>query len=148
MMAGGSMNMSDMHGMCMSDEQLASAKAELKITDGQLPLWNGLVDAMKSCAQTMRQGMGMMQGAGMSQGAHTGSGMMMAGPLPQRLERHEQAMSAHLDAMHRVRMAISPLYATFSPDQMAKADQLLCAEMGHHDKGATKGHDSHSHPHQ
>ena len=145
-MAGGMMRMETMQDMGLSDERLAAVKAELNLTDAQLPLWNAFVEAVKANAQTMRQGMGMMmQGSGGSHGAQSGYGMMMTGPLPERLQRHEQMMTAHLEALRKVIAAVSPLYDALTPDQKAKADRLLCVQMNRNGHGTAKGR--HAHPH-
>ncbi len=122
----------------------AVAKADLKITAAQTPLWNAFAEAEKSSAEALRRDMGMMHGAGQ---AHTPSAGMMTvtGRLPERLERREAVMTAHLDPLHKVRTAVSPLYDALTPDQKAKADRLLCGGMGGHHPGAATGR--HAHPH-
>jgi hypothetical protein len=139
MMGGGMMDMGAMQCMDQSDARLAAVKAELKLTNAQLPLWNALVEAEKANPQAMRQSMGMMQGGGASQGAQPGSGMMMmgSGPLPERLERHEKMMTAHMEALRKVRAAVAPLYDALTPDQKAKADRLLCGPMAGFGAGST-----------
>lgn len=132
--------------MCMglSDARLAAAKADLKITDAQTPQWNGFAEAQKSSAEAMRQSMVMMHGAGHDHAP--GAGMMtMTGPLPERLERQETMMTAHLDSLHKVRTALSPLYDALTPDQKAQADRHLCGGMAGHDRGAAMGRHAHSH---
>jgi hypothetical protein len=124
MMGGGMMDMSAMHCMGLSDERLASAKAELNLTNAQLPLWTAFVEQVKANTQVM--GRGMMMGPG----AQPGSGMMMAsGSLPERLERHEKMMTAHLEALRKTRAAASRLYGVLTPEQRSKADRLLCGQM-------------------
>jgi hypothetical protein len=66
-------------------------------------------------------------------------------PLPERLQRHEQMMTAHLEALHKVIAAVSPLYDALTPDQKAKADRLLCVRMGRHGHRTAKGRHAHSH---
>jgi hypothetical protein len=151
-MGHGGMEMGAMQCMTLSEARLATVKAELKITPAQAPQWDAFADAMKSNATAMRQGMGMgaMHGAehdhdGHDHAGQAGSGMMMGGPLPERLERHEAMLTAHLDALHKVRATVSPLYDALTPDQKAKADRLLCGHMGRHGPGAAKG--QHAHPH-
>lgn len=136
-MGHGAMDMGAMQCMGLSEARLAAVKAELNITNAQLPLWNAFVAAATSSAAVMHQG--MMQGAGPG----AGPGMMTSGPLPARLERHETMMTAHLGALRNVRAAVSPLYDALTPDQKAKADRLLCGQMG--GPGMAKGHDAHPH---
>jgi hypothetical protein len=140
MMAGGMMQMGTMQCMGHSDERLAIVKAELNLTSAQLPLWNAFVETEKANAQLMRQGMGMMQSGGAGHGAHPGAGMTMAfASLPERLEQHEKMMTAHLDALRKMRAAVSPLYDALTPDQRFKADGLLCASMNNHGPASHKG---------
>ena len=75
-MAGGMMHMDAMPNMGLSDERLAAVKAELNLTDAQLPLWNAIVEAAKANALTMLQSIAMMRGPGASQAAQSGYGMM------------------------------------------------------------------------
>ena len=146
------MHMGAMMCMGLSDAQLAATKADLKITDAQTSQWNAFVEAEKSSAAAMH-GMGAMHGAGHAHDhAHDhgpGAGMMsMSGPLPERLERRETMMRAHLDALHQVRTAVSLLYDALTPDQKANADRHLCGGIGGHDAGAMTGRHAHSHPTQ
>ncbi len=143
MMGHDKMGMGAMMCMGLSDARLAAAKADLKITDAQSSQWNAFAEAEKSSAEAMRQGMGTMHGAGHDHAA--GAGMMMTGPLPERLERREAMMTAHLDALRKVRTAVSPLYDALTPDQKAKADRHLCGGMSPHASGMAKGR--HAHPH-
>jgi hypothetical protein len=39
-------------------------------------------------------------------------------------------MTAHLDALHRFKAAIEPLYAALSDEQKKTADELLMGPMG------------------
>jgi hypothetical protein len=143
MMGHGMMGMGAMMCMGLSDARLAEARADLKITDAQSSQWNAFVEAEKSSAEAMRRDMGMMHGAGHDHAA--AAGMMMSGPLPERLEHREAMMTAHLDALHKVRTAVSPLYDALTPDQKAKADRILCGGMSGHAQGMGKGRHPHSH---
>jgi hypothetical protein len=128
MMAGRMMDKGAMHCMGLSDEGLASAKADLNLTSKQLPSWNAFVETVKDNRQLM--GPGMMRGQGSSSGEQPGAGMMMAsGSLPERLERHERMMSAHLEALRKTRVAVTRLYGDLTPDQRSKADRLLCGQV-------------------
>ena len=98
--------------------RIAFLKVELKITDAQQPLWKAVVDVMRANA-TSRGGMP--------------NGMAMMGspaPLPEKLAMHEKMMAAHLDALSKLRAAVEPLYAAFSPDQKKTADELMIGPMG------------------
>jgi len=143
MMKHGAMEMAAMHCMGLSETRLAAAKAELKITEAQTPQWNAFAAAEASSAAAM--GRGMMQGVGHDHAAHSGSEMtMMSGPLPERLERQEAMMNAHLEGLKKVRAAVSPLYEALTPEQRAKADQVLCGGMNRHGAGSA-AHHAHAH---
>lgn len=140
MMGHGAMDMGSMSCMSLSGERLAVIKAELKISSVQSPQWDAFADAMKSNATVMRDG--MMHGDG--HGARPESGMT-GSSLPERLERHEAMMTAHLEALHKVRTAVSPLYGALTSDQRAKAERLLCDDSFRHGPRAAKGQDAHPH---
>jgi LTXXQ motif family protein len=98
--------------------RLAFLKTELKITDTQLPLWNAVADAIRANAKSMGEMSGGMMGS--SQTA----------TLPDKLAMREKMMTAHLDALHRFKAAIEPLYAALSDEQKKTADELLMGPMG------------------
>jgi gamma-glutamyl phosphate reductase len=45
--------------------------------------------------------------------------------LPDRLGLHEQMLSAHLDAVRRLKAAAEPLYASLSEEQKKAADEVI-----------------------
>ena len=98
--------------------RLAFLKTELKITDAQLSLWNVVADAIRANAK----GMGDMSGGMM--------GASQAATLPDKLAMREKMMTAHLDALHRLKAAVDPLYAALSDEQKKTADELLIGPMG------------------
>lgn len=100
--------------------RLAFLKTELKITDAQLPLWNAVADAIRANAKSMSE---MMSGGmiGSSQTTPT---------LPEKLALHEKMMTAHLEALRRLKAAVDPLYVALSPEQKKSADELLMGPMG------------------
>lgn len=127
---GGMMNggMGQMMAMMMGDRggtmvdrvesRLVSLKAELKITDAQAPQWDRFAEALRSSATSMS---GMQQQ--MMQGGVPAS-------LPDRLDLHEQMLSAHLDRVKDINAALDPLYAAMSDDQKKLADRLIMSPMG------------------
>ena len=92
--------------------RIAFLKAELKITDAQLPLWNALAGAMRDHARSMA----------------TRSGETTA-TLPGRLAALDKAMAARLDTLHKLQAAVAPLYAALADEQKKVADELT-ADMG------------------
>ena len=99
--------------------RIAFLKTELKITDAQQPLWNAVGDAMRANAKEMAAMMPMMQ-----------SMMQPVGTLPEELAGREKAMTAHLEALRKLKSAIDPLYAALSDELKKAADQLMVGPMG------------------
>jgi hypothetical protein len=129
--AGGMMGMmrmmmgqDGMGGMSMMaghvEGRLAFLKTELKITDAQLPLWNAVADAIRANAKSMSE---LMSGAMMGSSQTTAT-------LPEKLALREKMMTAHLEALRRLKTAVDPLYAALSPEQKKSADELLMGPMG------------------
>jgi hypothetical protein len=112
MAAQGSMMVGHVEG------RLAFLKTELKITDAQMPQWNRLADALRSTTTSMN---GMRQ-------------QMMQEGMPTtalaRLDLHEKMLSAHLDSLKSVKVALIPLYASFSDEQKTLADELMLGPIG------------------
>ena len=100
--------------------RLAFIKAELKITDAQEPLWNGYAAAARDSAGTMLARCTAMMGQ------HGTSSLT----LPERLDQHEQFMTAQLDALRALNKTLKPLYAALSDSQKQSADQLFLGPMG------------------
>ncbi len=126
MMGGpGHMGMMGMMGMADRIEgRIAFLKAELKITEAQMPQWNAFADALRSNASRM-SGMPaiMMQGGMMGQDGASVS-------APDRLDRMEKMMSAMLEAVKATKAALAPLYAVLTDEQKKTADQLIHGPMG------------------
>jgi len=113
-----------MGGMSMMaghvEGRLAFLKTELKITDAQLPLWNAVADAIRANAKSMTE---MMSGAMMGSSQTTAT-------LPEKLALREKMMTAHLEALRRLKTAVDPLYTALSDEQKKTADELLMGPMG------------------
>ena len=97
---------------------LAFLKTELKITDAQLPLWNVFAQAMRDDASTM-QAM-----------PHPMMEMNKAATLTDKLRARETRLSARLDALRRLKVAVDPLYAALTADQKKTADEIMLGPMG------------------
>ena len=97
--------------------RIAFYKAELGITDAQLPQWNALADALRGSAKSMRTAMASMMQAGMPTTA------------PARMEAMVQMMSARLDAMKATLAAEKSLYAVLSDEQKKTADELIARHL-------------------
>ena len=98
--------------------RIAFLKAELKITDAQLPLWNAVADAMRANAKSMT---GMPDQMAM---------MQSATPLPERLAAHEKMMATHLEGLRKLKATIDSLYAALDSGQKKTADELMIGPMG------------------
>src|SRR5579864_8933540 len=72
--------------------RLAFLKTELKITDAQLPLWNKFAQAVRDNAKAMGS---VMQGGTM--------GMNQSVKLPDKLAMREKMMTAHLEALRKLK---------------------------------------------
>jgi hypothetical protein len=57
-------------------------------------------------------------------------GSMQAATLPDKLAAREKMLTAHLEALHRFKMAVDPLYAALGDDQKKTADELQMGPMG------------------
>ena len=110
MMGGRMMEMMAVH----TDGWLAFLKTELKITDAQSAQWNAFADAVRVNAKGMKD----MRASMMEQRSRSAA-------LPDRLGLHEQMLSAHLDALRRLKAAAEPLYASLSEEQKKAADEVI-----------------------
>ena len=99
--------------------RLAFLKTELKITDGQLPLWNTFAEAVRDNANTMSE---MMQSGMM--------GMSQAATLRDKLAMREKMMTAHLEALRKLKTAVDPLYAALTDEQKKTADEIMPGAVG------------------
>jgi hypothetical protein len=94
--------------------RLAFLRTELKITDAQLPLWNNFADAVRANSKAMQD---MMHGGMM--------GASQSTTLPDKLAMREKMMTAHLDALRKLKAAVDPLYAALSDEQKKTADEIM-----------------------
>ena len=113
--------------MAMADHvegRIAFLKAELKITEAQMPQWNAFSDALRENARRMG-GMSamMMQGGMMGQDSASVN-------APDRLDRMEKMMTTMLEAIKATRATLAPLYAVLTDEQKKVADQLIHGPMG------------------
>jgi hypothetical protein len=113
MMSQGSMAMMSEH----IEGRLAFLKTELKITDAQLPLWNAFAQAMRDNATAM-------------QAMPHAMGMSKAATLPDKLAERETMLTAHIEAVRKLKAAADPLYAALNPDQKKTADEIMLGPMG------------------
>ncbi|MDE2165647.1 MAG: Spy/CpxP family protein refolding chaperone [Alphaproteobacteria bacterium] len=101
------------------DGRLAFLKAELKITDKQMPEWNAFAAAVHANAKTINLRVRPFYAGGWA-----------AKPLPERLDDQEKVLAARLEAFKRTSAAVKPLYAAFDEAQKKVADVILLGPMG------------------
>jgi len=98
--------------------QLAYFRAELRITDAQVPQWNAFANAVRAQGDRLRQA---------TQQAMAGTTGL--GTVPQQMERRVALLSAHLEAMRSVSAAAAPLYGALSEEQQRSADELMAEHL-------------------
>jgi hypothetical protein len=104
--------------------QLAFFRAELRITDSQVPQWNAFADAVRTQGDGLRQA--TQQALGTTTAPGTGTG---PGTAPQQMERRIALLAAHHQAMRTVAAAATPLYAALSEEQRRTADELMAEHL-------------------
>jgi hypothetical protein len=98
--------------------RIAFLKAELGITEAQLPQWEAFADALRGSAKTMRTAMmGTMQ-AGMPTTA------------PAKIDTMVAMMTVRLDALKMTAAAEKSLYTVLTDAQKKTADELMMSPMG------------------
>jgi hypothetical protein len=99
--------------------RLAFVRAELGITDAQVPAWDAFAHAARTQAGRLRDAVASaMQGADQPVRA------------PQFADRRIALLSAQLEAMRAVSAALGPLYAALSDEQKRAADELMGEHVG------------------
>jgi hypothetical protein len=92
--------------------RLAFLKAELKITDAQMPLWDKFATAVRDNSKAISEVVEDQRTAAAT------------ARLPDRLALREKLLRAQLAAVQRLKAAADPLYAALSPEQKKTADEL------------------------
>lgn len=126
--------------MCEDQEarlagKLAYAEKKLNITEQQRAAWTKFADAARSSLKPTQELCVKFKD------------QPRPATLPQRLERVEQMMQAHLQQIQTVRPALTDLYGQLTPDQQKQADRMLNqgpggmgGRMGGHHGGHMGGH--------
>ncbi len=102
-----------------TEGRLAFIKAELAITEAQLPAWNAYADVVRAEAKRRSAGKPMM-----------GHGAVPAATWIDRLTLQEQDMEQRLDSLRRLKGVSAALYAALSATQKKTADEVLGGPMG------------------
>ena len=121
--------------MCEDQEarlagKLAYAEKKLNITDQQRAAWTKFADAARSSLKPTQDLCVKFKDA------------PPPAALPQRLERVEQMMQAHLQQIQTIRPALTDLYGQLTPEQQKQADRMLTpgpGGMGGHHGGHMGG---------
>ena len=124
-MMGGPGHMGMMRMMGMADHvegRIAFLKAELKITEAQMPQWNAFADVLRENARRMSGVRTTMSGIFGQDSASVSA--------PDQLNRMEEMISIMLEAVKGTKAALVPLYAVFTEEQEKVADQLIRGPMG------------------
>jgi protein CpxP len=95
---------------------LAFGRAKLALADSQIPAWNKFSATARDAIEPVRQACAALPRPGAQPAALP--------PLPERLENAERFGSAGLEALHRLRPAVTELYAALTPEQKEIADRL------------------------
>ncbi|SHK21667.1 LTXXQ motif family protein [Roseomonas rosea] len=98
--------------------ELAYFRAELRITDAQVPQWNTLAEAIRGAVGQLRRAFGEATPASQR-------------PVPAiaQLERRIALLSVQLDTARVVAAAAGPLYAALSDEQKLMADELMAEHL-------------------
>src|SRR6202048_81385 len=103
-------------------DRVAALKADLKITEAQMPAWNKFADALLAAAKSTGESMEGMHKQMMQSGA--------AASLPEKLERHAKMAAGPLSGLRAIKAALDPLYASLSDEQKKIADGLRIGPIG------------------
>jgi hypothetical protein len=121
---GGMMSMMNMmmgaqSGGEHTEGRIAFIKAELKITEAQMPQWNAFAEAVRGNAGSMAEMRKSMMAA---QGG--------VSTLPDRLALEDKLVTAHLAALKKTEEALGQLYRMLTDDQKKVADSIVLGPMG------------------
>lgn len=98
--------------------RVAFLKAELQVTDAQMPAWNTFAATMRTDAASMKAMHEEMMKGGMPT------------TMPDRMALRHKMMSSRLSMMDHSEASMKALYAVLSPDQRKAFDQMMSGPMG------------------
>jgi len=96
---------------------LAFGRAKLALADNQIAAWNKFSATAREAIEPVRQACATLPRPDVQPAALP--------PLPERLDRAERFGSAGLEALRRLRPAVTELYAVLTPEQKEIADRLV-----------------------
>jgi hypothetical protein len=94
--------------------RIAFVRAELKVTEAQLPAWNAFAGALQANAAKLNELAAKMRQMGGAQPT-----------LSQRLENQEQVVAARLDGIRAVRTAFAGLLGVLTDEQKKVAEEIV-----------------------
>jgi hypothetical protein len=95
---------------------LAFGRTKLALADSQIPAWNKFSATARDAIEPVRQACAALPRPSVQPAALP--------PLPERLDRAERFGGAGLEALHRLRPAVTEFYAVLTPEQKEIADRL------------------------
>jgi uncharacterized small protein (DUF1192 family) len=104
-----------MHSVPMMEARLAYIKADLEITEAEMPAWNAYADAVRARHAKMEQVRGDMMKAKDS------------GNALQRMDARIKFLETLVDSLKASKPAVEALYAALTDEQKKKADDLFGA---------------------
>ncbi|MBP0463492.1 Spy/CpxP family protein refolding chaperone [Roseomonas sp. PWR1] len=114
------------HGMMGQhvEGRIAFLKAEIGITEAQTAQWNAFAEALRANSRAMAE-----LRARTPEAAQPSAANAPPVTLPQRIEQHERMATAHVEALRRLKTALTPLYAVLTEQQRQAADSLVMGMM-------------------
>lgn len=109
--------MMPMMGTRHIEGRIAFLKAELAITDAQLPQWNAFAAVLRANTKTMA-------------GLHATMAKSPPSSAPDRADQMVAYMAARLDTLKTTSAALRTFYGMLSAEQKKSADELLVPGMG------------------
>lgn len=106
-----------MSGLQHIEGQLAYYKAELGITDAQLPQWNALADAVRASAKTLQQAH--------LQAVHPAASLS----APEQMARRMSMLPLLIEAQKSVEGPLMALYGALSAEQKKTADAFMAEHL-------------------
>jgi hypothetical protein len=105
-----------MHSRPMMEGRLAYIKADLEITEAQMPAWDAYADAVRARHTTM-------ESVRMMKAKEGGSAL-------ERMDARIKAMESMVGSLKALKPSTEALYAVFTDEQKKKADKLLGGRCG------------------
>ena len=107
-----------MHSRPMMEGRLAYIKADLEITEAQVPAWDAYADAVRARGTTMES-----VHADMMKAKEGGSAL-------ERMDARIKAMESMIGSLKALKPSTEALYAVLTDEQKKRADQLLGGRCG------------------